>query len=145
MVIFANHAHVFPKSLRPDGSLEELQRLMETCQIDRAVAFAPFADQVQELRLEPNQWLAEELTRYPNILGFGTIDLAKPDPAKQAEAIAALGFKGIKLHPRLPEVQPRRRRAGELLRRCGGAGAVYLYPHGSPLAPAQGLPSPALR
>ncbi len=99
MVIFANHAHVFPKSLRPDGSLEELQRLMETCQIDRAVAFAPFADQVQELRLEPNQWLAEELTRYPNILGFGTIDLAKPDPAKQAEAITALGFKGIKLHP----------------------------------------------
>ena len=49
--------------------------------------------------IDPNEWLAQELEKHDNICGFGTIDLDKPDLAKQAETIANLGFKGVKLHP----------------------------------------------
>lgn len=36
-MIFANHAHVFPKELRPEGSVDSLMRLMDDCGIDKAV------------------------------------------------------------------------------------------------------------
>ena len=39
-MIFANHAHVFPKELRPEGSVDSLMRLMDDCGIEKAVAFA---------------------------------------------------------------------------------------------------------
>lgn len=99
MAILANHAHVFPQEVWPEGSIEELLRLMDTCQIEQAVAFAPFIGQVQEANIEPNRWLAQELSKHDRIYGFGTIDLKAGDLARQAEAIAQLGFKGVKLHP----------------------------------------------
>ncbi|NMB13248.1 MAG: amidohydrolase family protein [Firmicutes bacterium] len=99
MDIFANHAHVFPRECRPEGSIEALLKLMDACQIKRAVAFAPFIDEVHDLGIDPNEWLARELEKHNSICGFGTIDLSKSDPARQAEAIANLGFKGVKLHP----------------------------------------------
>ena len=83
MEIFANHAHVFPRECRPEGTIEALLELMDRCHITRAVAFAPFVDQVQNLGIDPNEWLAQELERYDNIYGFGTIDPSKPDLAKQ--------------------------------------------------------------
>ena len=92
MDIFANHAHSFPRS-PTEGSIETLLRLMDKCQIKRAVAFAPFIDQVKDLGIDPNEWLTQELEKHDNICGFGTIDLDKPDLAKQAETIANLGFR----------------------------------------------------
>jgi len=62
--IFANHAHVFPREVRPEGSIETLLRLMDKCQIKRAVAFAPFIDQVKDLGIDPNEWLAQELEKH---------------------------------------------------------------------------------
>ena len=47
-MIFANHAHVFPKEIRPEGSVESLLRFMDECGIDKAVAFAPFDDRFHE-------------------------------------------------------------------------------------------------
>ena len=99
MVVFANHAHVFPKTVRPDGTIEELLKLMDACHIDQAVCFAPFANQVTGLGIEPNQWLAGALEKHDTLYGFGTIDLDKGHTGKQAEAIAKLGFRGVKLHP----------------------------------------------
>ncbi|NMB26141.1 MAG: amidohydrolase family protein [Firmicutes bacterium] len=99
MTILANHAHVFPEEVWSEGSLEELLRLMDACQIDQAVAFAPFADQVRKVGIEPNLWLADELRKHDRIYGFGTIDLKAGGLAGQVETIAQLGFKGIKLHP----------------------------------------------
>ena len=87
MDIFANHAHVFPREVRPEGSIEALLRLMDKCQIKRAVAFAPFIDQVKDLGIDPNEWLAQELEKHDNICGFGTIDQTAGF-AKQAETIA---------------------------------------------------------
>lgn len=99
MAIIANHAHVFPREVWPEGSIDELLKLMDACQIEEAVAFAPFTSQVQEVGIEPNRWLAQELTKYDRIYGFGTIDLEAGHLARQAETIAQLGFKGVKLHP----------------------------------------------
>ena len=48
-MIFANHAHVFPKEIRPEGSVESLMRFLDECEIDKAVAFAPFSDRFQVL------------------------------------------------------------------------------------------------
>ena len=50
MKIFANHAHVFPESVRPAGSIARLEQLLDTCRIDEAVCFAPFAYQLAGVR-----------------------------------------------------------------------------------------------
>lgn len=100
-MIIANHAHVFPKELREDGTLDELKKLMEACSIDKAVAFAPFADRFCECSIggNPNDWLAKEIANDPDIYGFGTVDLERDDIADQIKHIADLGFKGLKMHP----------------------------------------------
>jgi len=61
MRIFAHHAHVFPESVNPEGTIDRLLRLLDHCQIENAVAFAPFAHQVQATGIEPNPWLAKQL------------------------------------------------------------------------------------
>ncbi|MBQ6265611.1 MAG: amidohydrolase family protein [Clostridia bacterium] len=100
-MIFANHAHVFPAEIKPEGTVEKLLALMENCGIDRAVCFAPFADRFSETSLpgEPNGWLASEIAHRPEFTGFGTIDFDAPDLSGQVERIKQLGFKGIKMHP----------------------------------------------
>ena len=40
--IFANHAHVFPKESKPEGTVDKLLELMNECEIEKAVCFAPF-------------------------------------------------------------------------------------------------------
>lgn len=42
MRIFANHAHVFPRAVREDGTVDALLRVMDDCGIEKAVAFATF-------------------------------------------------------------------------------------------------------
>lgn len=99
-MIFANHAHVFPKELRPEGSVDSLMRLMDDCDIDKAVAFAPFADRFHEGSFSgsPNDWLASQIKGNDRLVGFGTVDFTA-DLGDEVERIASLGFKSIKLHP----------------------------------------------
>jgi uncharacterized protein len=98
--IFANHAHVFPPAVRPEGSVERLLRHLDACEIERAVCFAPFAEQVEDVDEHHNRWLAAELAPYADrLIGFGTIDFTRRDFDEQVREIAQLGFKGIKLHP----------------------------------------------
>ena len=100
MEIWANHAHVFPDVVRPEGTVEALLRLMDGCDIARAVAFAPFAYQVAGRGIDPNAWLADEVQRRSDrLIGFGTIDVEAGSPAQQVDRIQALGLQGIKLHP----------------------------------------------
>lgn len=100
MTIWANHAHVFPPDVRPNGSIDELLRLMDGCDIEKVVAFAPFSEQVRGHLAHPNEWLANEIAKRPSrLLGFGTIDLAAGQVGKQVEQIHDLGLRGIKLHP----------------------------------------------
>lgn len=100
-MIFANHAHVFPKEIREDGTLDELKRLMDDCSIDKCVAFAPFYDRFCECSIggSQNDWLASQIKNDPDIFGFGTVDMDSDNLAEQVEHIADLGFRGIKMHP----------------------------------------------
>ena len=97
--IFAHHAHVFPDDVNPAGSIGRLLRLMESCGIERAVCFAPFANQVAQKQLDPNAWLAKALADQPRLKGFGTVDFSRADMADQVRRIRELGLLGIKLHP----------------------------------------------
>ena len=105
--IFANHAHVYPKELRPEGTPERLLQLMDNCGIARAVCFATFPERFKQANLaskNQNQWLAEEIAGEERFVGFGTIDFDGLDLTAQTEEIAALGFKGIKIHPAVQEI-----------------------------------------
>ena len=50
--IFANHAHVFPSESKPEGTVEKLLELMEECEIEKAVCFAPFHGHYEYFRIE---------------------------------------------------------------------------------------------
>lgn len=100
-MIFANHAHVFPEELKPEGSIDNLKRLMDDCGIDKCVCFAPFDDRFKENgRTDtPNEWLAKALKGQPDLYGFGTIDFTADNLRDEVDRIADYGFKGIKMHP----------------------------------------------
>ena len=95
--IFAHHAHVFPDSVNPNGTLERLARLMDECGIAQAVCFAPFAFQLPGE--DPNQWLVKTIKSNSRFRGFGTIDFSRGDFRDQVRQIRDLGLLGIKLHP----------------------------------------------
>lgn len=104
MKVFAHHAHVFPKEIREDGTIEALLSLMKECQMERAVAFAPFFEYFDR-EFAVNQWLAEELEKHSELYGFGVIDFRKENLEEQVEEIAALGLKGIKIHPAFQKIK----------------------------------------
>ena len=97
--IFANHAHVFPANVRPEGTVETLLETMDACDIERAVCFAAFPSQLKPENEETNQWLYRQLRGRDRLEGFGVIDFSRADLADQVRRIADLGFKGIKIHP----------------------------------------------
>lgn len=101
--IFANHAHVFPESINPQGTIDRLLQMLDACGIDRAVCFAPFSHQMQAVQQEHNQWLAKELADRDRLVGFGTLDLKRSDVRDQVRQIQDLGFRGIKMHPNAQE------------------------------------------
>ena len=105
--VFANHAHVFPESINPDGTIDRLLRMLDTCGIAEAVCFAPFAYQLAGTGMHHNQWLARELPRRPRLTGFGTVDLRHDVDRRpicdQVRQIKDLGFRGIKMHPNAQE------------------------------------------
>ena len=95
-VTLANHAHVFPEEVRSWGTIEKLLELMEQCQIEKAVAFAPFPMQGVE---EPNSWLYKALEGRKELIGFGVIDFSRANLADQVKQAKDYGFLGLKLHP----------------------------------------------
>ncbi len=105
--IFANHAHVFPEGSKSGATVEDLKRLMEQCEIEKAVCFATFTEQNTRVGADANtnRWLANLLKNEPNLLGFGTIDFDKGNLTKQTQEIADLGLKGIKVHPAYQEIR----------------------------------------
>jgi predicted TIM-barrel fold metal-dependent hydrolase len=96
----ANHAHVFPESMNPNGTIERLLKLLDACEIDQAVCFAPFPHQCDGKNVDPNPWLSSELKKPSDrLLGFGTIDVRRSDAREQVRRAKELGMKGLKLHP----------------------------------------------
>jgi len=96
--MFANHAHLMPEWINTNGSLGALKRLMESCNLEGVVCFAPFSYQVKRRFFNPNKWLARTIKKEENLYGFGTLDPDKP-PEPQVKQILELGFLGVKIHP----------------------------------------------
>ena len=105
--IFANHAHVFPKGSKDNAQLENLKVLMEECEIEGAVCFAPFNHQTERvgITINQNKWVYEEIKNEKNLIGFGTINFDIGSIQNQVKEIKELGFKGIKIHPAAQEVK----------------------------------------
>src|ERR1700722_4560289 len=101
--VLANHAHVFPASVNPNGTIDRLLNLLDNCGIESAVCFAPFSRQLQRTEIEPNSWLAREILGRSRLHGFGTLDLGRDDIRDQVRRINDLGLRGIKMHPNAQE------------------------------------------
>lgn len=97
--ITANHAHVFPRHIREDGTPEVLLSLMDACGIEQSVAFATFHGFLGPGDEEPNAWLSKAMGGSGRLLGFGVVDFEGKDLRGQVDRIADLGFRGIKMHP----------------------------------------------
>jgi predicted TIM-barrel fold metal-dependent hydrolase len=101
--ILAHHAHVFPGSVKPEGTTDRLLKMLDACGIDQAVCFAPFAPQIEGFGQDPVTWLANELKGHDRLFGFGTVDFKRQDLRDQVSRIRDVGFTGIKLHPNVQE------------------------------------------
>ena len=102
--ITANHAHVFPKNVREDGTVDNLLRYMDSLGISKSVCFATFPAHLKSENEETNSWLYKELKGKDRLIGFGVIDFEKGDLRGQVDRIADFGFKGIKIHPAFQHV-----------------------------------------
>ncbi len=107
--IFANHAHLFPKNTKPNGDIDCLRALLDACEIEGAVCFSPFWHQMNMYAhttgKNPCEWVADEIKNDPRFVGFGTIDFDKTNLKDQVKEAAAVGLKGLKIHPAAQEVK----------------------------------------
>ena len=107
--IYANHAHLFPKNTKPNADIDKLKELMDACNIEKAVCFAPFQNQMDMYDVSTNQnpvdWLANEIKNEPSLVGFGSINFERNDLKDQVKHIQASGLLGIKIHPAYQEVK----------------------------------------
>jgi predicted TIM-barrel fold metal-dependent hydrolase len=95
---FANHIHVFPPKMGPndlDGTPEAFAEIAAQLGIGGGVFFAPFT--YQWPGGDPNGWLARQLRRFPDYVGYGTLDPQKP-ARDQVARIEDLGLRGVKIH-----------------------------------------------
>ncbi len=127
MKIFAHHAHVFPKTVREDGTVCALLKLMDTCGIDRAVAFAPFYEYFEAEDVNANQWLAREIRGNDRLDGFGVIDFRRDDLEGQTEEIFDLGLKGIKIHPAFQRIKIDEEKAFRVYQKAEELGLVVTF------------------
>ena len=117
----------------PDPAPEVLLRKGKEIGIDRYAVFsaATAARQVDSI----NRFIADECARHPEFVGLGTahpdaIDPTLPD-GRDCEAlveqIAALGLKGMKLHPDMQQFNIDDPRMMPLYRAAAQAGLVVLF------------------
>ena len=114
--IFANHCHIYPEGHRRNGRVDTLREVMEECGIEKAVAFAPFPHVMKDsgLTQDRNEYLAKKITGDDRLVGFGTIDFEQDNITDQVKQIAALGFRGVKVHPAAQEISVVGEKAFEL-------------------------------
>lgn len=117
MKIFDVHVHIFPDriaekavsaignfyenfNMEGDGRLETAIRMMDEAGIAQCCAHsvATTAHQVHSI----NAFVMDAWRRYPDrIVPFAAMHPALENAADEAEAIAAQGFRGVKLHPEI--------------------------------------------
>ncbi len=110
-MLIVSHCHTgaVPFGLEKDspaGTLEHLVSVLEAAGADGAIVFAPFdrpglgwTDELAGKYRDPNEWLLEQLQRYPNLKGFATLNPAAPGAAERLRECIAAGLVGAKVHP----------------------------------------------
>ncbi len=127
--IFANHAHLFAKGSKDNAQLDDLKRLMDACEIEKAVCFAPFTEQNTRVGADEDtrRWLAAEIKNEPSLIGFGTIDFDRDDVKDQVQEIFDLGLKGIKIHPAYQEIKVSGEKAFEVYEKAEELGLFLSF------------------
>lgn len=113
MKIIDMHTHIFPekvateainnigkyygKAMSKKGTAIDLSQEMKKEDISYSLvcSTATRIGQVNAI----NKFVSEQVKKYPEFIGFGTIHQDVKDPNKEIDEIIALGLKGIKLHP----------------------------------------------
>ncbi|MBO5410390.1 MAG: amidohydrolase family protein [Clostridia bacterium] len=131
-MIFANHAHIFPGQLRPEGTVDRLLEFLDECGIDKAVTFPTFPDRFADAGIDEdtNVWLSKQIKGQDRLVGFGVIDFEKDDLKGQVERIADLGFKGLKMHPPYQEFVIDGPEAFEVYEKCEELGLFISFHSG---------------
>jgi hypothetical protein len=118
MLRILSHCHVFPKGIfernAPDAGMDgtpaELARCARQMGFDRAVAFAPgVAGEGTRYYVtgDANAWLAEAVAEAEcsNLIPFMHLNPQDGQRAvEELEKYAALGFRGIKIHPEIQRI-----------------------------------------
>lgn len=61
--------------MRPEGDVDSLLKLMDECNIEKAVAFAPFFSQWKTHEGNPISWLAGEVRQHEDrLVGYAAIN-----------------------------------------------------------------------
>lgn len=81
----------------------------------------------------PNELVAQAVRDHPEVfVGFGSVDPRKGSRAvEELDSIAALGLKGVKLHPSLQAFNPEDEAHWPLYRRCEELGLICLFHTGT--------------
>ena len=142
MRMIANHAHLMPPPARsawwPEGGVELLLRHLDACEIEKAIVFPPFANQMEGSMLRANQWALGEVRLHPDrLIPAGTIFPLAQDALAVLQMLNDLGVHWVKIHPAIdlhdiadPKAIPFYTRAAEL----GFVLDYHTGPHGAPLA-----------
>ena len=117
MRIIDFHTHIFPEAIAQkatdnvgnyygiamegNGRAEQLYGCLKNGPVTDAVVFssATKAEQVPHI----NDFIAENVKKYPRFIGFGTLHKDFEDAENEIKRIMALGLRGIKLHPDFQE------------------------------------------
>lgn len=118
MPIIDMHAHVFPERLAAaavpaisgragiapvcDGTVAGLRELMRRADVDRVVV-VPVATKPSQVR-SINDWLLTVADEH--LVAFGAIHPFMDDAEGELERLAALGVRGVKLHPEYQIFRP---------------------------------------
>ena len=112
-------AHVHLDERAGGTAAEAVARLiagMDASGVDHAVV----------LHLLTQPWpmaeVATALAAQPRLTGFANIDPHSPTMRSDLTAAAALGYRGLKLHPRLQKFRPDEPACADLVRRAGELG-----------------------
>ncbi|MFA5843873.1 MAG: amidohydrolase family protein [Coriobacteriia bacterium] len=143
MRIVDTHTHIFPDDLAPaaigsleaeggiraryDGTLSGLVSAMDRAGIDVS-CIQPVATKPGQVR-RINDWVAT--LAGDRIVPFGTIHPDMPDAPAEVERLAALGLRGIKLHPEYQTFVPDDPRMDALYEAVVGCGLVVLFHAGA--------------
>ena len=140
------HVHAFPDKIAEgavsnlesltgyarhyDGTLKGLRGSMERSGVERSVV-QPVATRPESVA-GINDWAAR--SQDAHVACFGAMHPAHPDPATEIERLAALGLRGVKMHPEFQSFRPDEDRMAPIYEGLMRHGLAVLFHAGADIA-----------